>query len=315
MKAIVMEQAGQARDLKYEEVPAPTIQENEILVEIYAVSINHLDMKKASGALSSLKKEEWPWIPGHDFAGIVRKTGEMVTAFQDGEHVYGNCQGGSYAEYLAADVNKVVIKPEILSFVEAASVPHVAETAWQAIHRHGRLQQGQKVLIHGAAGGVGAYAVQFARIAGAEIYATASAKDLDFIRSLGATHVIDYKNADFTQTVQNADLVLSLVGSETEAKSYGVLKEGGRLVSTVGIQHEDLARERDITAIGMVIEQSAEDLKEITRLINEGHVKPDISVVLPLAEAAAGWEMISGKHSQPPAKHGKIVLEVRKEYL
>ncbi|MCC8146996.1 MAG: NADP-dependent oxidoreductase [Bacteroidales bacterium] len=310
MKAVRIHEYGSFEQLKLEEIPTPEINEDQVLVKVYATSVNHLDIKKASGGMVPKLPHALPWIPGHDFSGKVVKTGKNITSFQEEDEVYGNSNGGSYAEYLAADLDKIVKKPQSLSFEEAASVPHVGETAWQAIHTHGQLKAGQSVLIHGAAGAVGSFAVQFAREVGARIYATASAKDMDYVKSLGAEQVIDYKTEDFTQVFNEVDLVLALVGGDTEERSYSIMKEGGCLVSTVGIQHEDIAGKKNITAIPMVIRQSAEDLEKITQLINEGKVKTEIGAVLPLSEVAKGWKMLSGDPSVPAVSRGKIILKI-----
>lgn len=312
MKAVRIHEYGSDEQLRYEDTPVPEISEEQVLVKVYATSVNHLDMKKASGTAKDRMPIEFPWIPGHDFAGVVEKAGANISEFKIGDKVYGNCMGGSYAEYLAADINKIVKMPDNLSFIEASSVPHVAETAWQALYKHGKLEKGQTVLVHGGAGAVGAYAIQFAWVTGAKILATAGEKDIEFVKSLGADEVIDYRKQDFTVEFKDVDLVLSLVGGSTEEKSYSVLKNGGRLISTVGVSHQDLAKEKDVTAIGMVIEQSADDLKHITELIIEGKVKTDIGTTFPLEDAAKGWKALSGDSSIPHPSHGKIILEIHK---
>ena len=310
MKAITIQHEGSFEQLRYEEVPDPQINDNQLLIKIYATSVNHLDIKKAGGSKHGMPSITFPWIPGHDFAGIVEKTGRNISSFREGDKVYGNCQGGSYAEYLAADPDKTVKMPENLDFIQAASVPHVGETAWQAVYEHGQVKKGDKILVHGAAGGVGAYAVQFAHNAGATVYATASARDIDFVKSLGADRVIDYKTEDFTKEFKDLDVVLSLVGGNTEEKSYQIIRDGGRLVSTVGISYQQLADQYNITAIGMVIRQSADDLQKITQLINNGKIKTDVAIIFPLQDAATGWKTLSGDPSVPKIGHGKIVLEI-----
>lgn len=312
MKAIRIHDYGSFEQLKYEETPIPEINDNQILVKVYATSVNHLDMKKASGTARDKMPIQLPWIPGHDFSGIVEKVGKNISGFKEGDKVYGNCQGGSYAEYLAADIDKVVKMPENLSFAEASSVPHVAETAWQALYTHGKLQKDQTVLIHGGAGAVGAFAVQFAKSTGAKVLATAATEDIEFVKSLGADQIIDFRTQDFAALLKDVDLVLLLVGGNTEEKSYSVMKKGGRLVSTVGLSHEDIAKQKDITAIAMVIQQSAKDLGEITNLIDAGKVKTDIGITLPLEDAAKGWKALSGDKDIPHPSHGKIILEIEK---
>jgi len=311
MKAIRIHDFGSYEQLKYEDIPVPSITDNQLLIKVYATSVNHLDMKKASGGTVAKLPLELPWIPGHDFSGIVEKVGSNVTDFKEGDKVYGNCNGGSYAEYLAADIDKIVKMPSNLTFEQGASVPHVGETAWQAIYTHGQLKEGQRVLIHGGAGAVGAFAVQFANYLGAIVYATASTEDKELVESYGVDVVIDYQTTDFTTIAKDMDLVLVLVGGNTQEKSYQVLKEGGRLVSTTGPILEDIARKHNVTGISMVIDPSAEDLQKISELIGWGDVKTDVALVYPLEEAATGWKVLSGADpSLPHITHGKIVLKI-----
>lgn len=308
MNAIRLHDFGSSEALWYEKVPVPQISTKQILVKVYATSVNHIDILKASGKLGEL---HFPWIPGHDFAGVVENVGEKVKGFEVGDKVYGNCNGGSYAEYVVVDVNKVTKMPHNLSFVEAASVPHVAETAWQAVHTHGTVRAGQKILIHGAAGAVGAYAVQFAHQIGAFVYATAAGGDKDFVKSLGADVVIDYKKEDFTQIAKDINLVIDLVGGETQRRSFPLLVKGGRLVSTVSPIPEDEAEKYYVMGTFMYIQQSAKELKVITRMITDGQIKTDVAVVYPLKETAKAWSSMLGKDITAPANpHGKFVLEV-----
>lgn len=311
MKAIRIHQYGSSETLRYEDAPIPEINTEQVLVKVYATSVNQLEIKKASGKMGDVLR--FPWIPGYDFAGVVQTVGDDVKEFKEGDKVYGNCNGGSYAEYVVADLSKVAKMPDDLSFVEATSVPHVAETAWQAVHTHGTLRAGQNVLIHGGAGGVGAYAVQFAHQIGAYVYATASASDIEFVKSLGADVVIDYKNEDFTQIADDLNLVIDLVGGETQMKSYPLIIKGGRLVGTVGPapEAEAEAEKYNVMTTFMVIQQSAKELSAITRMINDGNIKTDVAAVYPLLEAARAWDSILRTDiTMPPNPHGKIVLEI-----
>ncbi|MDR2010846.1 MAG: NADP-dependent oxidoreductase [Bacteroidales bacterium] len=308
MKAIRIHNYGPSAELIYEDVDIPVINENQVLVKVYAASVNHLEIKAASGVMKNYMPLKFPWIPGYDFAGVIKSVGSGIKDLQVGNEVYGNCNGGSYAEYLAADYSKLVKKPENISFAAAASVPHVAETAWQAIHTHGNLKKHQKVLIHGAAGGVGTYAVQFAHMAEAIVYATDSSVNEEFIKSLGADHFIDYTNTDFTTIAKNVDLVIDLVGGETQKKSYSVLKKGGKLITTVGGTSESEAKKYDIITDNMVIIQSARDLEEISTMIKAGEIFTDMAITIPLSKAAEAWEILTKKTLNIP--HGKIVLEI-----
>lgn len=310
MKAVRIHDYGLDK-LIYEDVPVPEIKDNQILVKVYATSVNHLEVIQAGGKMKDFMPLKFPWIPGFDFAGEVQSAAEGANGMKKGDKVYGNCNGGSYAEFLAVDLDKVALMPDNLSFVEASSVPHVAETAWQALHTHGNVASGQKILIQGGAGAVGAYAVQFAHQAGAFIYATAGTADVEFVKSLKADVVIDFQTEDFTQIAKDVDLVLDFVGGKTQDQSYKVLKQGGRLVTTVALNSEDEAKEHCVIATPMRIQQSGRDLEIITRLINERKIKTDIASVYPLEEAQSAWDNFLGTDITISAKaHGKIVLEI-----
>lgn len=318
MKAIRIHHYGDAGQLKYEDVPVPEIRADQLLVKIFATTVNHLEIKKAAGGFRDLFELKMPWIPGHDFAGIVEKVGKSVTSFQVGDRVYGNANDsyghsdqGSYAEYIAADPDRVAAMPGNLPFAEAASVPHVGETAWQAVHTHGKLKADEKVLIHGATGAVGAFATQFARLTGAKIYATASARNKELAEAYGADVVIDYKTTDFSEVLSDMDLVLVFTGGDVQEKSYRVLKKGGRLISITGPILENLAEAHQVTGKFMVIKQSGKDLQKITKLIESGGVKTDIGLTVQLKDAAKAWETLLGTNpALPRIDHGKIVLEV-----
>lgn len=311
MKAIVINNYGDSSVLKYEEVPVPEIKKNQVLVKVFAASVNHFDIKVTAGMMKDWLSLSFPWTPGYDFAGIIESVGSEVTGLKKGDKVYGNSNGGSYAEYAAVKSSTVVLKPEILSFTEAASVPLVGETAWQAIHTHAELKSGQRILIHGAAGAVGAYAVQFAKAVNAVVYANSEGKDKDYLKSLSADVVIDYQTQDFTTIAKDIDVVIDLIGGETQKRSYQVLKRGGRLVSTIGISTQEEADKYGVKAIGMSMERSGEDLKKISGLISAGKLKWNVEMVLPLKDAKKGWDILLRKDpSLPKISHGKIVLEV-----
>lgn len=321
MKAVRMQKLGSFEQLKYEDTPIPAIAEEQILVRIFATSVNHLEIKKATGAFNDKFELKLPWIPGHDFAGVVVAVGENVSSFKVGDKVYGNANDGyahsdqgSYAEYIAADIAKTALMPTNISFIEASTVPHVGETAWQAVVTYGKLKRGENVLIHGATGGVGAFATQFARKIGAKIYATASAKNKELAESYGADVVIDYRSTDFSEVLSDMDLVLVFTGGNVQEKSYKVLKKGGRLISITGPIIDELAKKHEVAGQFIVIKQSGDDLKEITKLIEEGSVKTDVALTYKLEEAAKAWENLLGeKPTLPKIEHGKIVLEVSPE--
>ncbi len=313
MKSIRIHKYGTAKELKYEDTEMPAVYENEVLIKVHAVSVNHLEIKKASGTMKESMPLTFPWIPGYDFAGTVDTIGSGIKKFKKGDVVYGNCPGGSYAEFVSVNESTVVNKPEILSFVSAASVPHVGETAWQAIHTHGKLKKGENILIQGAAGAVGAYAVQLAKETGAKVYATASGNDRNYLESLNADIIIDYKKKDFTKKANNIDLVIDLVGGDTQIRSYQIIKPGGRLVSTVGIADENESKKYKIKVIPMVIKPSGKDLESLTKRIKSGKLVTDVQLVLPFEEAGKAWEILEHKNNSVHITHGKIVLEVIKQ--
>jgi len=216
MKAIrVLEYGGQ---LVFNDVPTPTIAHDEILVKVKSTAVNHVDLVKASGTARQVLPIDLPWIPGHEFSGVVEQIGREVAAYAAGDAVFG-ASGGAYAEYLAVKPATIAKKPSNLSFEEAASVPVASQTAWQGIFTHGRLEKGQTILIHGGAGGVGAYAVQSASHAGAKVIVTASGDYEAYINSIGASQVIDYRKAQFEKVLnEKVDLVFDLVGGVTQAR-------------------------------------------------------------------------------------------------
>src|SRR5471030_2038726 len=215
MKAVrLLEYGGQ---LVLDDVPTPTIARDEILVKVKSTAVNHLDLVKASGVARQILPIELPWIPGHEFSGVVEQIGGDVAAYAPGDAVFGTSGMGAFAEYLAVKPAVIVRKPSNLSFEEAASVPVAAQTAWQGLFTHGHLEKGQTILIHGGAGAVGAYAVQFAAHAGATVIATASGADEVYLKSIGASRVIDYRAAQFEKVMrEKIDVVLDAIGGDTQ---------------------------------------------------------------------------------------------------
>src|SRR6202040_3334461 len=245
MKAVrLLEYGGQ---LVFNDVPTPTIARDEILVKIKSTAVNHLDLVEASGTARQILPIDLPWIPGHEFSGVVEQIGSDVAAYAPGDAVFGaSGMGGAYAEYQAVKPAAIARKPSNLSFEEAASVSVASQTAWQGIFTHGRLEKGQTILIHGGAGAVGAYAVQLASHAGATVIATASGDDAAYLNSIGASRVIDYREAQFEKVLrEKVDVVFDVIGGDTQKRSFLVLKEGGYLVSAVQpVSEEETARYR-----------------------------------------------------------------------
>jgi NADPH:quinone reductase-like Zn-dependent oxidoreductase len=253
-------------------------------------------------------KERLPTVPGHDVSGVVEAVGEHVVIAKVGEEVYGLVdfwRDGACAEYVVARAEDLAVKPQTLGHTRAAAVPTAALTAWQALFDHARLERGQRVLIHGAAGGVGTFAVQLARWAGAFVIGTASAEHGDVLRELGAHHVIDYHAVRFEDEVRDVDVALDTIGGDTLARSYDVVRDGGVIVSLVAQPAPPPARSRGIRGVHMVVEPSRDELIEVARLIDAGSLRPVIATVFPLAEARAAFELSLRHHPR-----GKIVMSV-----
>ena len=226
MKAIVVHEYDGPEVLKYEDVPVPTPKEDEMLIRVFAAGVNSFDGVLRSGKYAKIFKMQLPWIPGYDVAGIVEKVGDKVGKFKVGDPVYAFISipsGGGYAEYALAKEGQAALKPATISFVEAAGVPSVALTAWQALVDKANLQSGQTVLILGASGGVGMFAIPIAKIRGAKVFATASTANQDFLKQLGADVAIDYKTQKFEEIAKDVDVVVDGVGGETLARSYPIV--------------------------------------------------------------------------------------------
>src|SRR6266850_366622 len=322
MKAVRLLEYGE--QLVFNDVPTPTIARDEILVKIRSTAVNHLDLVKASGTLRQTLPIDLPWIPGHEFSGVVEEIGSDVATWAPGDAVIGTTTGmGAYAEYLAVKSAAIAGKPSNLSFEEAASVPVAAQTAWQGIFTHGHLEKGQTILIHGGAGGVGAYAVQLASHAGATVIATASGNDEAYLTSIGATRVINYREAQFEKVLrEKVDVVFDLIGGDTQKRSFLVLKEGGYLVSAVQPVSQEEAAKHRVTGAMMRLVPSGDVLGSIARMLEEGTLRPDVATVYALQDAAQAWkdiaENLPGAHGLSPREpgvartqsHGKIVLRV-----
>jgi NADPH:quinone reductase-like Zn-dependent oxidoreductase len=322
MKAVrLLEYGGQ---LVFNDVPAPMIARDEILVKIKSTAVNHLDLVKASGAARQILPIDLPWIPGHEFSGVVELIGSDVAAYTPGDAVFGVTEmGGGYAEHLALKPATIARKPSNLSFEEAASVPVAAQTAWEGLFTHGHLEKGQTILIHGGAGAVGAYAVQLAARAGATVIATASGDDEAYVKSIGASRVIDYREAQFEKVLrEKVDMVFHLTAGDTQKRSFLVLKEGGYLVSATQPVSQEEAAMHHVSGVMMRLAPSGDRLGKIARLLEEGTIRPDVATVYALQDAAQAWKDIAGNlpgvHGISPSgpgaagrkAHGKIVLRV-----
>jgi NADPH:quinone reductase-like Zn-dependent oxidoreductase len=306
MKAIQIHEYGGPEVLKFEDLALPSPAADEVLIHVHAMGVNPVDWKLRSGAARKHLELPMPCILGGDLAGVVEAAGSSVANFKAGDAVYA-LRGliGAYAQYVAIKAAMAAPKPKNMSDIEAASVPLVALTAWQGLFEHGKLESGKTVLVHAAAGGVGMFAVQFAKAKGARVIGTASARNRDFVRSLGADEVIDYQSAPFENGVSGVDMVIDVMGGENAERSIGVLKPGGVLVSIAPASPAaaQKAAEANVKAIPMRVHPDGGQLREITALIEAGKVKTTIAATFPLAEAGRAQELSKEGHTR-----GKIVL-------
>jgi len=309
MKAVRIHGRGGPDHLVYEDAPQPHPGPGEVLVRVYATGVIANELKwdetyetKAGGPRSLP-------IPGRDLSGVVEEVGPGVTTLVKGSEVYAMMdygRDGAEAEYTIALPSELAPKPRTLDHVQAAAVPLTALTAWQALFEHASLVAGQTVLIHGAAGGVGVFAVQLACWAGAHVIGTASARNSDFLRELGANEVIDYTTTRFEQVVHDVDLVFDTVGGDTLERSWQVVKPGGVLVSVVSPRPSfEEAKAHGVRPVWFIVEPNREQLIQIGALIDAGRIRPIIETVLPLSQARQAYEQGAKGHTR-----GKIVLRV-----
>jgi NADPH:quinone reductase-like Zn-dependent oxidoreductase len=289
MKAQVLKSFGSVENLVMEDVPVPKPASNEVLVKVKAISINPVDIKTrlGKGRAASFKANE-QIILGWDISGTVTETGDDVTAFKKGDEVFGMInfpgQGRAYAEYVAAPENHIALKPAGVTHEEAAAASLAALTAWQILTEKAKIKPGDKVLIHGAAGGVGHYAVQMCKYLGAEIAGTASAVNREFVLALGASRHIDYENEIFEHVIHDIDFVLDTIGESYVDRSMKVLRRGGTIVTipsggAEGI--EDKAAELGLTGSRFMVQSDGKNMKEIASLLDKEIVKSYLSAIFP----------------------------------
>ncbi len=307
----MVHQYGGPEVLKLEGIPQPEPKEDEVLVRVIAAGVNPVDSAARSQKFGQFLHIKLPAIPGYDVAGIVEKAGAKITKFKPGDPIYAYIaldKGGGYAQYAVATEKEAAAKPQSLTYVEAAAVPLVAETAWQALIDAAKLNAGQTVLIHGGSGGVGSFAIQIAKARGAKVIATASTANQDLLKQLGADVAIDYTKQKFEDVAKDVDVVLDSVGKDTLARSYGVVKKGGFIVSIVGRPDPAELEKHGIRGASISVEPNSSELAEIGRLIDEKKIKVIVSQTFPLAESAKAQEQIATHHTR-----GKIVLKVADE--
>jgi NADPH:quinone reductase-like Zn-dependent oxidoreductase len=308
MNAIVVHEYGGPEVLKYEDALRPEPKNDEILIRTMSAGVNPVDAAIRAGRF---RTGQLPFIPGMDVAGVVEKVGANVTKFKAGDPVYAYLsfqEQGGYAEFTVARENETALKPKGISFEQAAAVPLAATTAWQALIDTAGLKAGQTVLIHGGSGGVGHFAIQIAKARGAKVIATASAPNQDLLKQLGVDQPIDYTKTKFEDVVKNVDVVLEATRSDSMARSYGVVKKGGFIVSITGSPDQAQLDQHGLRGQSLMVHPEANVLQELTKLIEAKKLTPMVSQVFPLTEAAKAQQQIETRHTR-----GKIVLKVADE--
>jgi NADPH:quinone reductase-like Zn-dependent oxidoreductase len=300
MQAVRLHLAGGPVGLKNEEIDTPRPGAAEVLVRVHAAAITRDELDWPVNRL--------PAIPSYEFSGVVAEFGNAADAFTIGQAVYALSpfdRDGAAAEYVAVPVQCLAPKPTNLSHVEAASIPLAALTAWQGLLEHGQLVKGQRVVIHGATGGVGNFAVQLARLHGAYVIGTVSSGNVELARTMGLDQVIDYTRTPFEKAVGEVDLVFDTAGGQRLERSAAVVRRGGRLVSVATEPSQEQAAERGITAIYFVVKPNGDELAQITKLVEDGSLTPMLDQVFPLAQARQAFARSLSHHAP-----GKIVLQV-----
>ncbi|MFB7119212.1 NADP-dependent oxidoreductase [Bacillus thuringiensis] len=332
MKAMIIDKYGKV-PMRMAEVPIPEINEHEVLAEIHAASINPIDFKIRDGKVKMLLKYEMPLILGNDFAGVIIKVGSKVTRFKVGDEIYARPRKnkiGTFAEYIAIHEDDVALKPKNLSFEEAASIPLVGLTSYQALHDIMQLQKGQKILIHAGSGGVGTFAIQLAKIMGATVTTTASEAGANLVKSLGADQIINYKTEKFEEILKDYDAVFDTIGGTTLKKSFDIIKSGGNIVSVSGMPNARFGKEfgsgffktflfslasKKLTALEkkhntqysfLFMKPSGDQLRTIANYIEAGKIKPVIDRVFPFEDAQKAME-----YSEAGRAKGKIIVKMK----
>ncbi|WP_042147294.1 NADP-dependent oxidoreductase [Paucisalibacillus sp. EB02] len=332
MRAMVIDRYGKA-PMRLVEMPTPEIGEYEVLAEIHAASINPIDFKIRDGKVKLLVKYKMPLILGNDFSGVVAKVGAKVTRFKVGDEIYARPRKskiGTFAEYIAIHEDDIALKPNNLSFEEAASIPLVGLTSYQALTDILQLQKGQKILIQAGAGGVGTFAIQLAKLMGATVATTASVAGANLVKSLGADEIINYKTEKFEEVLKNYDAVFDTLGGEILEKSFEVIKDGGKIVSVSGLPNARFGKEygsgffktllfsaasHKLTSLEkkhkvpytfLFMKPSGEQLRIIANYIETGKIKPIIDRVVPFENAQKAME-----YAESGRAKGKIILKIR----
>lgn len=311
MKAVVIHQYGSSDQLVEEEIPKPIIADDQVLVELYATSINPIDWKLREGYLKEMLPFGFPIILGWDAAGVITETGHSVSNFSIGDRVFARpatTEKGTYAEYATVDKSLLAIIPENITFEEAAATPLAGLTAWQCLVDFSEVKAGDKVLIHAGAGGVGSFAIQIAKSFGAYVAATASENNEAFLKELGTDKFINYKEEDFETILNDYDIVVDTMGGEIQEKSFTILKKGGKLVSIAQPPDENTAKSKEVKAGFVWLEPDGGQLAELGKLMEKGDVKAYIGHSLSFSE-----DGLREAHKLSETHHakGKIVINIK----
>jgi len=286
----------------------PTPSNHEILVKVKAAGVNPLDWKVREGWLKERVHFNLPITLGWDVAGVVEEVGREVTKFKKGDAIYSRpdiAKDGAYAEYIVIAENEAALKPSSLTFIQAAGVPLAALTAWEALFTQANLTKGQQILIHAAVGGVGSFAVQFAKDKGCTVYGTVSTKNIDLAKKIGVDTVIDYTKQNFSEIAKNLDMVLDTIGGETQQDSFKCLKSGGVLITTVDTPDQKLADKYGVTAKWFMVSANGTVLSKIAKLIDAHKITPLIDQVFTLEQVKEAQALSQSGHAQ-----GKIILKI-----
>ena len=307
MDVVRIDTFGPREVMKFGKFPIPRPGPDEILVKVKAASVNPVDWKIREGLYPAVKSDKLPYVLGRDVSGVVEACGPETTGHQKGDEIYAmlGIDRGAYAEHVIVRVNEAAPKPTSIGHLAAAGVPLAGLTAWQGLFRYGELNAGQRVLIHGGSGGVGHFAIQFAKARGAYVITTVSERHVEFVRKIGADDVVDYKMQRFEDIVREVDLVFDLIGGETRKRSWSVLKNGGMLVSTMMEPFDEKTRELGVRARHYTVEENGEELRQIGRLIDAGKVKPKISKVFDFHDVGSAFE-----YAEKGDTEGKVVLKL-----
>lgn len=312
MKAIIVTQTGGTENLRYQDIPTPHINDGEVLVKVKAFSLNPVDIKtrKGQGVYGRIKEEQ-PLILGWDISGEVIEVGSNVRKFKVGDNVFGMVNfpghGKAYAEFVACPSDHLSLKPKEISHQEAAASTLALLTAYQTLILQAKLKSGEKILIHAAAGGVGHFAVQIAKLVGAYIVGTSSESNTTFLEKIGVDVHVDYTKEKFEEIIKEVDVVLDPIGGDNLLKSLNVLKEGGRLVSIVGMSDgvKQMAQEKGIVAIPYLVQASGQDMEKMAKFLRIGAIKPHISKEFNFDSIVQAHQELEGGRTR-----GKIVVVV-----